>query len=216
MIAVTVDQLTKRFGSQEALKSVSLSFDAGKIYGLVGRNGSGKSVLMKCIAGLIKPTSGSIVVFGSQIGKDCDFAPSTGIAIEQPGVLLKKSARENMRILSSLTAKPSKVEIDGLLEMVGLDPNDGKSASKYSMGMKQRLSIAMALLGNPKLLLLDEPMSNLDRVGCEEMRSLFRKLSAEGKTLVIATHVQKDVDDLCSGVVHMNEGVATYEREAVG
>jgi ABC-2 type transport system ATP-binding protein len=213
--AVSINELSKRFDDNDVLKSVSLDFVARKIYGLVGRNGSGKSVLMKCIAGLLIPTSGSVVVFGKKIGKDSDFAPNTGIAIEQPGILLRKTARENMRILASLTVKPSMNEIDELIKLVGLNPNDKKPAGKYSMGMKQRLSIAMALLGNPDLLLLDEPMSNLDSAGCSEMRSLFRKLSSKGKTLLIATHVQKDVDELCDGIVHMSGGRATYEEKVI-
>ncbi|NLO84555.1 MAG: ABC transporter ATP-binding protein, partial [Clostridiales bacterium] len=200
MIAVKVEKLVKRFGENEVLKSVTMNFEAGKIYGLVGRNGSGKSVLLKCIAGLVIPTSGSIEVLGKRIGKDADFAPDTGIAIEQPGLLLKKSAFENMRILSALTKKPSSSEISYLIELAGLNPKEKKAVGKYSMGMKQRLSIAMALLGDPKLLLLDEPMSNLDQAGADEMRTLYKSLAKEGKTILVATHVQEDVSELCDTV----------------
>ena len=164
MNVITIKNLYKRFGEHEVLSAVNLEFESGQIYGLVGRNGSGKSVLLKCIAGLIIPTSGEICVLGEQVGKDTDFAPRTGIAIEQPGLLLRKSAFENMKILSALTKRPSYDEINRLIQLVGLDPCDKKPVGKYSMGMKQRLSIAMALLDDPDILLLDEPMSNLDSV----------------------------------------------------
>lgn len=216
MTSVKVEKLVKRFGENEVLKSVSINFEAGRIYGLVGRNGSGKSVLMKCIAGLVIPTSGSIDVFGKRIRKDVDFAPDTGIAIEQPGLLLKKSAFDNLRILSALTKKPSTSEISRLIELVGLNPKEQKAVGKYSMGMKQRLSIAMALLGDPKLLLLDEPMSNLDKAGADEMRALFKKLAKEGKTILIATHVQDDVSELCDGICHLEAGEATFTSKTKG
>lgn len=214
MTTVTVDQLSKSFGSHDVLKNVSMELQFGKVYGLVGRNGSGKSVLMKCIAGLIRPTSGSIAVQGKRIGVDVDFAPSTGIAIEQPGLLLKKSALDNLRVLQALTTRPVVSDLQELIALVGLDPNERKATGKYSMGMKQRLSIAMALLGDPQLLLLDEPMSNLDKTGADEMRVLFRQLADRGKTLVIATHIQEDISGLCDDVFHMDAGVMTMTKDA--
>ena len=188
------------------MNNVSLELPEGHIYGLVGRNGSGKSVLLKCIAGLIRPTGGTIEVFGKQIGKDIDFAPSTGIAIDQPGLLLRKSAKENMRALSALLHKPDDAQISMLLQKVGLQPDERKPVAQYSTGMKQRLSIAMAMLDAPKLLLLDEPMSNMDVSGASEMRRLFRNLSNEGTTLIIATHIAEDVEQLCKVVYRIREG----------
>ncbi|GHU83415.1 multidrug ABC transporter ATP-binding protein [Clostridia bacterium] len=216
MTAVKVRELTKRFGDHVVLDSVSLDFEARHIYGLVGRNGSGKSVLMKCIAGLVLPTKGTVEVFGKRVGRDVDFAPDTGIAIEQPGLLLGKSAFANLRILSALTAKPSAPEITHLLEAVGLNPKEKKAAGKYSMGMKQRLSIAMALLGDPKLLLLDEPMSNLDHAGADEMRALCKALADAGKTIIIATHVTDDIAQLCRGTYRFEAGRAAYAENAAG
>ena len=209
MNVITIKNLYKRFGEHEVLSAVNLEFESGQIYGLVGRNGSGKSVLLKCIAGLIIPTSGEICVLGEQVGKDTDFAPRTGIAIEQPGLLLRKSAFENMKILSALTNRPSYDEINRLIQLVGLDPCDKKPVGKYSMGMKQRLSIAMALLDDPDILLLDEPMSNLDSVGAAQMRSLYRSLAQKGKTILIATHVQEDVSELCDYVCRIENGKAS-------
>lgn len=204
--AVSIHHLSKKFGDQVVLNNVSLELPEGHIYGLVGRNGSGKSVLLKCIAGLIRPTGGTIEVFGKQIGKDIDFAPSTGIAIDQPGLLLRKSAKENMRALSALLHKPDDAQISMLLQKVGLQPDERKPVAQYSTGMKQRLSIAMAMLDAPKLLLLDEPMSNMDVSGASEMRRLFRNLSNEGTTLIIATHIAEDVEQLCNVVYRIREG----------
>ncbi len=204
--AVNIHHLSKKFGDQVVLNNVSLELPEGHIYGLVGRNGSGKSVLLKCIAGLIRPTGGTIEVFGKQIGKDIDFAPSTGIAIDQPGLLLRKSAKENMRALSALLHKPDDAQISMLLQKVGLQPDERKPVAQYSTGMKQRLSIAMAMLDAPKLLLLDEPMSNMDVSGASEMRRLFRNLSNEGTTLIIATHIAEDVEQLCNVVYRIREG----------
>ncbi len=204
--AVKIHRLSKKFGEQVVLNDVSLELPEGQIYGLVGRNGSGKSVLLKCIAGLIHPTSGTVEVFDKQIGKDVDFAPSTGIAIDQPGLLLRKSAKENMRALSALLHKPDDAQISSLLQKVGLQSDERKPVAQYSTGMKQRLSIAMAMLDAPKLLLLDEPMSNMDVSGSSEMRKLFRNIANEGTTLVIATHIAEDVEQLCNVVYRIREG----------
>lgn len=211
MNVITIQNLSKKFGDNEVLTSINLEFEAGQIYGIVGRNGSGKSVLLKCIAGLVLPTSGEIRVLGKRIGKDIDFAPRTGIAIEQPGLLLRKSAYENMKTLAALTKRPSSEEINRLIQIVGLDPTEKKPVGKYSMGMKQRLSIAMALMDNPDILLLDEPMSNLDITGAAQMRALYQELAHRGKTILIATHVQEDVTELCNRMCRIENGRASIE-----
>ena len=211
MNVITVQNLNKKFGDNEVLTSINLEFEAGQIYGIVGRNGSGKSVLLKCIAGLVLPTSGEICVLGKRIGKDIDFAPRTGIAIEQPGLLLRKSAYENMKTLAALTKRPSSKEINRLIQIVGLDPTEKKPVGRYSMGMKQRLSIAMALMDNPDILLLDEPMSNLDITGAAQMRALYQELAHRGKTILIATHVQEDVTELCNRMCRIENGRASIE-----
>lgn len=211
MNVITIQNLSKKFGDNEVLTSINLEFEAGQIYGIVGRNGSGKSVLLKCIAGLVLPTSGEIRVLGKRIGKDIDFAPRTGIAIEQPGLLLRKSAYENMKTLAALTKRPSSDEINRLIQIVGLDPTEKKPVGRYSMGMKQRLSIAMALMDNPDILLLDEPMSNLDITGAAQMRALYQELAHRGKTILIATHVQEDVTELCNRMCRIENGRASIE-----
>ncbi|MEG0835802.1 MAG: ABC transporter ATP-binding protein [Clostridia bacterium] len=217
MIIAQAVNLGKKYGENEIFRSVSITFESGKIYGFIGRNGSGKSVFMKCMAGLVCPTSGYVEVLGKQIGRDTDFAEETGIAIEQPGLLLRKSAFENLRIMTSLSRRPSSPEIISLLKLVGLDPREKKIMSKYSMGMKQRLGIALALLGSPKLLLLDEPMSNLDQTSAEEMRVLFRELAKQGKTVIVATHIKDDIADLCDHVcLFENKTVAILGNRTMG
>ena len=214
MKAISIQNLSKHFGDAQVLSSINLEFESGQIYGIVGRNGSGKSVLLKCIAGLVLPSSGEIRVQGRLIGKDVDFAPNTGIAIEQPGLLLRKSAFDNMKTLAALSKRPSADEINHLIQMVGLNPTEKKPVGKYSMGMKQRLSIAMALMDDPDILLLDEPMSNLDAAGAAQMRELYRTLAQKGKTILIATHVQEDVTELCNQICHIQNGCATIEVAA--
>lgn len=150
-------------------------------------------------------------ILGKRIGKDIDFAPRTGIAIERPGLLLRKSAYENMKTLAALTKRPSSEEINRLIQIVGLDPTEKKPVGKYSMGMKQRLSIAMALMDNPDILLLDEPMSNLDITGAAQMRALYQELAHRGKTIHIATHVQEDVTELCNRMCRIENGRASIE-----
>ena len=152
-----------------------------------------------------------LCILGKRIGKDIDFAPRTGIAIERPGLLLRKSAYENMKTLAALTKRPSSEEINRLIQIVGLDPTEKKLVGKYSMGMKQRLSIAMALMDNPDILLLDEPMSNLDITGAAQMRALYQELAHRGKTILIATHVQEDVTELCSRMCRIENGRASIE-----
>ena len=133
------------------------------------------------------------------------------MAIEQPGLLLRKSAYENMKTLAALTKRPSSEEINRLIQIVGLDPTEKKPVGKYSMGMKQRLSIAMALMDNPDILLLDEPMPNLDITGAAQMRALYQELAHRGKTILIATHVQEDVTELCSRMCRIENGRASIE-----
>lgn len=158
-IAVSVQHITKRFGSDTVLKDVSMELEQGKIHGIIGRNGSGKTVLMKCICGFLRPTEGKAQVFGKTIGKDCDFAPNTGMLIETPGFLPHETGMNNLLWLAKLGKRASKERVKFLIEMVGLDPTLRKPVSQYSLGMRQRLGIAQALLDDPALLILDEPMN---------------------------------------------------------
>ena len=205
--AVIVDHVTKQFGSDVVLKDVSLSLEPGKIHGIIGRNGSGKTVLMKCICGFLRPTSGTIKVFDRIIGRDCDFAQNTGMLIETPGFLAHETGLNNLMWLARLGKGATKESIKQLIEQVGLDPTLRKPVSQYSLGMRQRLGIAQAMLDDPALLILDEPMNGLDKNGVRNIRDLLLNLKVQGKTILLASHFAQDIDELCDTVCEMDQGI---------
>lgn len=210
--AISVRNLSKDFGQDRVLKCVTRDFESGKIHGIVGNNGSGKTVLMKCICGFLLPTEGTVIVNGRRVGKDVDFPPDLGVIIETPGFLPGVTGVKNLEILASLNKKIGLSEIADAIRRVGLDPNMKKPVGKYSLGMRQRLGIAQAIMENPKLLILDEPLNGLDKHGVAEMRKLIKGLSAEGKTILLASHNQGDIDELCDTVCEMDAGVMTAIR----
>lgn len=212
-IAVRVQNVSKDFGQESVLKSVTRDFEAGKIHGIVGNNGSGKTVLMKCICGFLLPTEGKVIVNGKRVGKDVDFPPDLGLIIETPGFLPQMSGARNLEILASLNRKIGLKEIAAAIRRVGLDPLMKKPVGKYSLGMRQRLGIAQAIMEDPALLVLDEPLNGLDKHGVLEMRSLIKELRREGKTILLASHNQGDIDELCDTVCEMDAGVLTVVRE---
>ena len=205
--AIIVDHVTKQFGSEVVLKDVSLTLEAGKIHGIIGRNGSGKTVLMKCICGFLQPTSGSVKVFDRTIGQDCDFAPDTGMLIETPGFLPHETGLNNLLWLALLGKGASKERVKQLIEQVGLDPSLRKTVSQYSLGMRQRLGIAQTLLDDPSLMILDEPMNGLDKNGVRSIRDLLLGLKSQGKTILLASHFAQDIDELCDAVCEMDQGI---------
>ena len=188
------------------LQGVSVSFEKGKIHGLIGRNGSGKTMLMKCICGFVKPTTGTITVNGKVIGKDCDFPENTGIIIETPGFIPYYSGYKNLKLLADLHGEITKEDIRKTMEQVGLDPNLKRHIRKYSLGMRQRLGLAQAIMENPDLLILDEPMNGLDKDGVADMRNYLLNLKEQGKTILIASHSAEDIDVLCDTVYEMDKG----------
>ena len=197
---IKVDNVIKKFGSEIALNNVSIEFERGKIYGIVGRNGSGKTVLFKTIIGFLKPTGGRIIVDGKEIGKDTDFADHIGIIIETPGFLSAYSGYKNLEYLASIKNRIGKNEIKKSMERVGLDPNSKKKVGKYSLGMRQRLGIAQAIMENPDILILDEPMNGLDNQGVEDVREILLNLKDEGKSIILASHNKEDIEALCDKV----------------
>lgn len=213
-IAVHVQHLTRRFGAETVLKDVSLTLPTGMIHGMIGRNGSGKTVLMKCICGFLTPTEGTVQVFGRVIGRDCDFAPDTGMLIESPGFLPHETGLNNLLWLAKLGSGASRARVKSLIQLVGLDPALRKPVSQYSLGMRQRLGIAQALLDDPALLILDEPMNGLDKEGVAAMRALLLSLKTQGKTILLASHFAQDIDELCDTVYEMDQGVLTPLRSS--
>ena len=212
-IAIRVEGVYKRFGTDTVLKDISRSFERGRIHGIVGNNGSGKTVLMKCICGFLIPDGGSITVNGERVGVDVDFPRDMGLIIETPGFLPNVTGMKNLEILASLNKKIGLREIAASMRAAGLDPSMNKPVGKYSLGMRQRLGIAQAIMENPSLLILDEPLNGLDKHGVTEMRQLIKGLKEQGKTILLASHTQGDIDELCDTVCEMDAGVMTIIRE---
>ena len=203
---IRVMDVSKSFGEETVLHHISYDFKEGRIYGIVGNNGSGKTVLMKCICGFMKPTSGEVFVGGKQIGKEVDFAPDTGVIIETPGFVPFYSGYRNLKILAGLNHKIGKEEIEEAMRTVGLDPKLKRHVKKYSLGMRQRLGIAQAIMEKPKLLILDEPFNGLDKEGVEQMRTYFLELKKQGVTILLSSHTSEDIKLLCDTVTEMEKG----------
>ncbi|MDO4308756.1 MAG: ATP-binding cassette domain-containing protein [Eubacteriales bacterium] len=208
-ICVKLEHVTKRFGDDLVLKEVNLNLRTGKVYGIVGNNGSGKTVLMKCICGFLPVTTGCVRVFGKRIGKDVDFPESLGVIIETPGFLTHLTGSRNLEILADLNHRITKADIRFVLKKVGLDPDMKKPVAKYSLGMRQRLGIAQAIMEDPGLLILDEPFNGLDKNGVGEIRRILLELKGLGKTILLASHNEEDIRILCDEVFEMDAGVLT-------
>lgn len=200
---IIVEHVYKSFGKEDVLVDVNLTISPGSIVGVVGNNGCGKTVLMKCICGFMKPDRGTIRVGGKRVGEDCDFPDSLGIIIETPGFIPDMSGYRNLKTLASLKGLIGKKEIKAVLEKVGLAPNMHKAVTKYSLGMRQRLGIAQAIMEDPAVLILDEPFNGLDKTGVAEMRELLISLKESGKAILLASHNAEDIRMLCDVVYEM-------------
>jgi ABC-2 type transport system ATP-binding protein len=209
---IKVEHLSKIFRTQKVLDDVNISFSKGQIHGIIGGNGSGKTVLLKCICGLLCPSSGAITVNGQRIGRDTDFAPNTGVIIETPVFLSYRSGMGNLRDLAAIRRIAQRPEIEQAMCRVGLDSASKKRVGKYSLGMRQRLGIAQAIMESPDLLILDEPMNGLDKRGTQEIRQLLIDLRTEGKTIILASHNTEDIQILCDTVCEMDGGALTPIR----
>ena len=203
---IEIRNLTKRFGKAVVLSDISLTFEAGKIYGLVGRNGSGKTMLLKHILGFVTADSGTIRIDGKLLGKDMDMPDNIGAIIETPGFLPEYSGFKNLKLLSMIRGQIGDEKIREMINLVGLDPTSRKRVGNYSLGMRQRLGIAQALMEDPDIVLLDEPMNGLDNEGVAEMRKLFGTLRDEGKLIVLASHSREDIDLLCDEIYRFDQG----------
>ncbi len=212
MNAITIKDLTKKFKEVTVLDDISVEFESGKVHGLIGRNGSGKTMLMKCICGIVPYKLGEIRVNDKIIGKDVDIPENVGVIIETPGFLPNYSGFNNLKFLAKINNKIGANEIRNAISSVGLDPDDRKHVGKYSLGMRQRLGLAQAIMENPDLLILDEPMNGLDKDGVRDMRQYLLDLKAQGKTILIASHSAEDIDVLCDTVCEMDKGMLTAVR----
>ena len=204
--SIIVNDVSKSFRGEMVLKNVAVKCRPGHIYGFVGKNGSGKTVLFKIICGLVNPDSGTVEVEGKKLGEEIDFPESMGLIIEQPGFLYTCSGFENLRYLASIKHKIDKEKIRETMAMVGLDWRMKKWVGHYSLGMRQRLGIAQAIMEDPNIIILDEPMNGLDKAGVESMRELFLKLRDQGKTILLASHNEDDIHILCDEIHRLDGG----------
>lgn len=219
---IVLYHLTKTYGDRCVLRDVSATFESGHIYGLVGANGCGKTTLMRCVCGFSRPTSGCVVVDGCLIGgraavrraKACgaefdaaaDFAPRTGAIIESPGFLAHETGLHNLMLLASMSGGADKARVRRAMQEMGLDPDEKKPVGKYSLGMRQRLGFAQALMEDPDTLILDEPFNAMDKASMEEVHALLQGFKAKGRTILLASHSAADIEKACDVVFEMREG----------
>lgn len=208
--AVSVRGAVKRFREVRALDGVSVEFERGRIHGLIGRNGSGKTVLLKCICGFMSLNEGEIDVAGKRVVPT--RPQDVGLIIESPGFIGGYSGMKNLELLAAVRGRVGRDELRAAMRAVGLEPGMRKPVRKYSLGMRQRLGIAQAIMEDPDILLLDEPMNGLDNAGVRDMRSLFKELRARGKTIILASHNPLDIEELCDTVCEMDAGRLTRVR----
>ena len=206
MEMIRVENVNLKIEKNTILNNVTMQVNKGEIVALIGRNGSGKTMLMKCICGFVKTTSGSIFVNEKKVGKEIDFPEKMGVIIETPGFISQYSGMKNLWLLAKLNSTLTKNEIAKTMELVGLNPKLKRHVGKYSLGMRQRLGIAQAIMENPDILILDEPMNGLDYQGVEDVRKLLLNLKEQGKTILIASHNTEDIDVLCDHVWEMKSG----------
>ncbi len=206
MNAIEVNNLSLQIDKHQILQDVTVSFEQGQIHGLVGRNGSGKTMLMKCICGFVRQTEGTVLVQNRQVGKEIDFPDNMGIIIETPGFLPQYSGLRNLKLLAALNHRIGTEQIRTAMRNVGLDPDLKRKVRKYSLGMRQRLGLAQAIMEDPAILILDEPFNGLDKEGVGEMRTYLLDLRRQGKTILIASHSTEDIAILCDTVHEMDHG----------
>ena len=210
---IEITNLKKVIKGATVLDDINYTFTGGRIYGLCGKNGCGKTMLMRLIAGLIYPSSGTIRIKDKVFGKDISFPESVGMLIENPSFLNDYTGKQNLEMLAGLQKNVDKAEVRRVLEQVGLDPDDKRKFYKYSLGMRQRLGIAAAIMGSPELILLDEPINAIDTDGVQEIRAIIRGLSAENRIIIVASHDKSEMDYLADEKIYMSEGRLIKETE---
>lgn len=206
MECIKIQNAGKHFKGNWVFQNVNASFEKGQIYGLIGHNGSGKTMLIKSICGLVRLSEGSIFVDGEEVGVTVDVPSSVGAVIEVPGFLPHLSGFANLKYLARLKNQISDDRIRQTIQTLGLDPDSRKHVGKYSLGMRQRLGIAQAIMENPDILLLDEPMNGLDTQGVNDVKELLCNQRRAGKTIILVSHHLDDIDELCDIVYKMEDG----------
>lgn len=203
MTDLHLKSIRKNYKHNVIFEDLSFEFSSGNIYGIVGYNGSGKTVLLKCLAGLESITEGEIELDGSILGIDFPFLPSAGVIIETPGFLEGYSGFDNLHQLALIKNEIGEKEIIQSMIDVGLDPSSSKKVKHYSLGMKQKLALAQAFMENPDILLLDEPMNGLDKQSVQKIREKLLHLKEKGKLIILASHIEQDIECLCDEVLYL-------------
>jgi len=200
----------------EVLHNINLTLDRGEVFGLIGPNGAGKTTLIRIMCGLVRPTRGSVKVLGTELtGKDARLPTGIGVVVENPSFIPDLTGRENLRLLASIRGIIGDSEIDATLRLVGLDPNNKIPAGKYSLGMRQRLGLAQAIMEKPKLLLLDEPTNGLDPKGIIELRNLIRHIAEQGTAVFLASHLLYEVEQVCDKIAIIQKGRILREMRKI-
>ena len=210
---VRLEDYCKSFKSAEVLKNINLTLESGKVIGLKGKNGSGKTMLMRAISGLILPTSGKVYINDKELGRQISFPPSIGILIENPSFISNYTGFKNLKILASIQNRISDDEIRDAIRKVGLDPDDKRTFKKYSLGMKQRLGIAAAIMERPDIVILDEPINALDEAGAGPIKGLLDELKANGSLIIIACHDTEELNYLSDEIYEIYDGEITGHIE---
>lgn len=200
-----VNGLSKKFKKRVIFKDINLECDYGKVYGFVGPNGCGKSVFFKMISGFLKADTGEISIDGKVIGKDIDFLPDLGVLIEKPGFIENYNHLQNLKYLASINNKIDDDQIKEYLKLVGLDINNTDKVKNYSLGMRQRLGIAQAIMENQKIIILDEPFNGLDKNGTSQIKELILKIKNEGKLILLTSHIEGDIEEMSDIKYQFNE-----------
>ncbi len=203
---IEVENLTKIISKNTVLNNINIKMEQGKIYGLKGKNGSGKTMLMRAICGLIIPTEGRIIIDGKVLGKDISFPESIGALIESPGFISNYSGYKNLKILAEIQGKIEKEKIKQTISLVGLDPEDNKKFKKYSLGMKQKLGIAAAIMEEPEIIILDEPTNALDENSIKKLGGILRDLRDRGSLIIISCHDSEELNYLSDEIFFIENG----------
>lgn len=203
---IKITHLSKNIKKAVILDDVNMELESGRIYGFKGKNGSGKTMLMRAICGLITPTNGTVEIDGKILGKDISFPESIGVLIENPSFISNYTGMKNLQVLASIQKRIGDEEIRNTLELVGLDPDDKRTYKKYSLGMKQRLGIAEAIMEKPDIVILDEPINALDEAGAAMIREILQNLRNEGKLIILACHDTEELNFLADEIYEISEG----------
>lgn len=198
--------LTKKFKQRTVLRDINLSLEFGNIYGFIGANGSGKSVFFKTICGFLKPDKGTVTVNGKTIGKEIDFLPSLGVVIEKPGFIENYNQFENLKYLAQINNIIDDKKIIEVIHRVGLDTNNKEKVKTFSLGMRQRLAIAQAIMENQKIIILDEPFNGLDKNGCNQIKNLLMELKSPDRLILLTSHIEGDIDSLSDYIFEFSDG----------